>query len=230
MFLPMSSTALLMSKEDIPDFTLFSLGSLLLLLAASLAWSFLREGNHALAAGQFSRSAGQEVSSWESSSTVTFTPMLHFICYTTLYYCCCYSQLLFFDAQHSLTWWVSSSKRVITSGLSRQVAGDIQSKICLRPPAATSRRAHFGPGSQIVAHGICTYWHNLQQKRRRRRHHSARIMAHAYTRCWHSPHIAADSAAAPPQPSRVTKKYYGTAVVVVVCNIVVRTTHRCYTF
>jgi hypothetical protein len=47
MFLPMSSTALLMSKEDIPDFTLFSLGSLLLLLAASLAWSFLREGNHA---------------------------------------------------------------------------------------------------------------------------------------------------------------------------------------
>jgi hypothetical protein len=27
MFLPMSSTALLMSKEDIPDFTLFSLGS-----------------------------------------------------------------------------------------------------------------------------------------------------------------------------------------------------------
>lgn len=62
MFLPMSSTALLMSKEDIPDFTLFSLGSLLL-LAASLAWSFLREGNHALAAGQFSRSAGQEVSS-----------------------------------------------------------------------------------------------------------------------------------------------------------------------
>ena len=31
--------------------------------AASLAWSFLREGNHAAAAGQFSRSAGQEVSS-----------------------------------------------------------------------------------------------------------------------------------------------------------------------
>ena len=67
MFLPMSSTALLMSKEDIPDFTLFSLSSprcgSLLLLAASLAWSFLREGNHAAAAGQFSRSAGQEVSS-----------------------------------------------------------------------------------------------------------------------------------------------------------------------
>ena len=31
--------------------------------AASLARSFLREGNHAAAAGQFSRSAGQEVSS-----------------------------------------------------------------------------------------------------------------------------------------------------------------------
>ena len=91
----------------------------------------------------------------------------------------CYSVLLLlfsaslFWRTAFLTRWVSSSKRVITSGLSRSyvisraksVSG---SSLCaaaasLPPPPRYLRCHAHSLGSQIVAHGICTYWSNLQQ-------------------------------------------------------------------
>ena len=85
----------------------------------------------------------------------------------------CYSVLLFsaslFLRTAFLTRWVSSSKRVITSGLSRSYVISRAKSVsgsCLRaaflPPRYLRCHAH-SLGSQIVAHGICTYWSNLQQ-------------------------------------------------------------------
>ena len=109
--------------------------------------------------------------------------------------CCCYSQPLFFDAQHS---WLDELVLQNVSLHPDFHAAMWYPEQNLSPAAACAPRRRISTAAAALPSLPCSfswqsdssswYMYLLEQFAAKRHHHqSARIMAHAYTRCWHSP-------------------------------------------